>query len=233
MRENTLCIHLGFMPEEMTAKLKCDLKREHIWDQESMLIITRDNFNKNDELFEQAFDCYPSCLREAKEKQHYFSLFPQNPQDTNTTDFDGLKSHFEKFLNFNVKAHRLDGPKKKLPDGPPELTVLKIGTGGLRSIYLQFPEMGSQPVLALKLVMGLFQGILEWLAVQEKKPEQINCYSFGAGGALSPERGPGSVNKIKAVFSFRRWNKNNKFKSICTLRTLNDDNSLRTDVVFN
>src|SRR3990167_2739729 len=145
MRE--LYLHLGFMPEELTAKLKPHLEQETNWETNSILVITRDSLLEG-RLFEQPFACYPSIVSEAIRREQYATTF-ENATEEKTTIYSSLVKEIEKFLDFSVETYRIEKVKSKLVNGKAKLSILQIGQGQINDIYLQFPEMGFQPVLAL------------------------------------------------------------------------------------
>ena len=102
----TLNLHLGFMPEEITAKLKPNLQkiRNRNWHQQSILIITRDDLEvEARELFEQPIACYPKKLKKAIEAKQHSVTFKDDKNDPET-QYEELKKNIEKFLDFEIQT---------------------------------------------------------------------------------------------------------------------------------
>ncbi|GJM06779.1 MAG: hypothetical protein DHS20C10_05130 [marine bacterium B5-7] len=218
-----LRIHVGFMPEEVSAKLKPCLDRRR--SERSIIIISRDDPVGNAALFEQPLLRYKG-LCASLEQGRWASLFSPILRSDVDDVCETLTQKIERHMDFDIRDYRLADLKCKLKDtkdGRPPLTVMRVGQGSVSDIFFQLPEMGFQPNLSVRLAEGVFQGVLDWLATLDPNLYgDINLDIFGAGGSVNASCSPGSMHAIQAVFSIRRLLKTTCFTSKLALKYLSD-----------
>jgi hypothetical protein len=218
-----MVVHLGFMAEEISVKLKKTLEKcnstSEPFEKRSVLIITRDLIDSK-QLFEQPYSRYLG-LQEAITAGNHSTTFVE-PADRVANNPKMLVKKMEEFLGFLVETYRMDSLKKKLANGKPKITVIQVGIGRVSDIYMQFSEMGFQATLAVKLVKGMMSGLFAWIDEKiSKKGESTNIFFnvFGAGGSLQEDCPPGTMNEVHSTFGIRRLLKPaSVFRGKCSLR---------------
>jgi hypothetical protein len=209
-----LCIHLGFMAEEISAKLKPDLKKAD-FSERAFLIITRDQVS-NEYLFEQSFKQYVG-LKGAIEKGQYDTTFQRT--GCLIQSVRELTTKIEEHFGFSVENYRI-GKESKLKDGEINLTIIKVGRPNvaITDIYFQAPEMGRETNLILKTVKGVLDAIILHMCASGQyyaKEKQVIIDVFGAGGSCHAALKPGSISlePIKGVFSLRSRRKTKAYQA--------------------
>ena len=214
---------MGFMAEELSSKLKSRL-RDLTKEAASVLVITRDNVLADELLLEQSVLAYEG-LAPALSNGQYTQTFPivSVPEGG---ELKVLRKNIERHTNFSFTDCQLKGPRvKQKLKGDEEtrtrLFITKIGKDASRitDVYLQFPEMGYQPNLAVKLMAGILRGLLEWF-VQCDSPAYNKLYfeAFGAGGSMHPDYPPGISAQVKGVWSVRRFLRKQHFVGASALK---------------
>ena len=222
-----LRMHMGFMAEELSAKLIPQLNS--LPEGASVLVITRDDVLADELLFEQSVQNY-NRLSSALAFRQIARTFDPTLPGVGSLSF--VRQHMEKYIDFDYTNYQFqgDGVKRKLKGGNgnrAKLTIIKIGnpSSSPSDVYVQFPEMGSQPTLAVKLVNGILHGLLHWLADPRFGYTRLYAESFGAGGSMHENHLPGRITEVKAVWRIRRLIENRLFVSESGLRFLGDSSS--------
>lgn len=214
----TLRIHLGYMAEEVSAKLKPRLRSLDL-NAESVLVVTRDQFVSDDPyantLFEQSILRYEGLLAAINDHRwaETFQPDPVPAEEVNTIPRN-IVTQMAHFLDFNANTYANTHPNVKYKmahkltqEGKqPRLTVLQIGASArITDIFIQLPEMGYQSTLATKIIKGILSGLFEWLHRDNTQSRDLKFYAFGAGGAIAIRTNDkiGDIDEVKGVLSLR------------------------------
>ena len=190
-------IHIGFMAEELSAKLKITLLQPGV----SVIIITRDDVREGF-LFEQPLARFQG-VKEAIESYQYGMTFADPPSTNTPIQVKSLITHLEKEFIFDLEDFRLP-QKSKLTGNRAKLTVIFTNPNlPFTDVYVQFPEMGFQSTLAPLLCKKLFKGLFSFLKPTLSPNESFVFDAFGAGGSMNPDLPPGSMDRIMAVLNIR------------------------------
>ncbi|CAL7960363.1 hypothetical protein GAMM_160041 [Gammaproteobacteria bacterium] len=234
LTSSTLEVYIGVMPEEVSPLIKSSLSIDKT--SGSILVISRSNIRPIEaggtgELLEQDLGLYDKSLENANN----ISVTTDSSFKNIGNESDVVRQLAKKIKNntskkaINMEDHLIPKFKSKMEkfidnDGQAIISVAKIGSGHIKRIFIQLPEMGFQASLCYEYGVAILNAICSQFANEE----MVFAAAFSGGGSISTETKPGMIESFSNSVGIRAYKipGKNKYIGKVLISTLNEEITL-------